>query len=179
MNKFSISSPYRTSWLISIESVYLPSLLPPRGWTSLSLFKFYYFPSIAWIVSQFHWTGETGDAQLLQKFDIYLQSSKFYQSRENNNNSKSNKATSKNSNKSAILSSTDFSITHYAGTVKYSIINFVEKNKDVLYSSLSAVSFNSSCHVLKQCFPEGKSFNLIFHLITNVNKKEWHRKIAK
>ncbi|CAG5086005.1 Oidioi.mRNA.OKI2018_I69.PAR.g11082.t2.cds [Oikopleura dioica] len=99
--------------------------------------------------------GETGDAQLLQKFDIYLQSSKFYQSRENNNNSKSNKATSKNSNKSAILSSTDFSITHYAGTVKYSIINFVEKNKDVLYSSLSAVSFNSSCHVLKQCFPEG------------------------
>ena len=95
--------------------------------------------------------GNTGDAQLLQKFDIYLQSSKFYQSRDNNNNSK-NKATSKSKGS---LGSTDFSITHYAGTVKYSIINFVEKNKDVLYSSLSAVSFSSSCNVLKQCFPEG------------------------
>ena len=94
--------------------------------------------------------GNTGDAQLLQKFDIYLQSSKFYQSRDNNNSK--NKATSKSKGS---LGSTDFRITHYAGTVKYSIINFVERNKDVLYSSLSAVSFSSSCNVLKQCFPEG------------------------
>lgn len=35
----------------------------------------------------------------------------------------------------------DFRITHYAGDVKYSVIGFIEKNKDTLYQDFKRLCF--------------------------------------
>ncbi|KAG8446971.1 hypothetical protein GDO86_014423 [Hymenochirus boettgeri] len=50
----------------------------------------------------------------------------------------------------------DFRIRHYAGDVVYSVIGFIDKNKDTLFQDFKRLMFNSSNPVLKLMWPEGK-----------------------
>uniref|UniRef100_A0A0B7ADG6 Myosin motor domain-containing protein n=2 Tax=Arion vulgaris TaxID=1028688 RepID=A0A0B7ADG6_9EUPU len=49
----------------------------------------------------------------------------------------------------------DFRIKHYAGDVTYSIIGFIDKNKDTLFMDFKRLLFNSSNDVIKSMWPEG------------------------
>ncbi|KAK7010457.1 unconventional myosin-Id [Biomphalaria glabrata] len=49
----------------------------------------------------------------------------------------------------------DFRIKHYAGDVTYSVIGFIDKNKDTLFMDFKRLLFNSSNGVLKSMWPEG------------------------
>ena len=48
-----------------------------------------------------------------------------------------------------------FMIKHYAGDVTYTAEGFLAKNADSLFKDLSRLTFQSSCTILKQLFPEG------------------------
>ncbi|XP_029409442.1 unconventional myosin-Id [Nannospalax galili] len=50
----------------------------------------------------------------------------------------------------------DFRIRHYAGDVIYSVIGFIDKNKDTLFQDFKRLMYNSSNSVLKNMWPEGK-----------------------
>ncbi|KAL0597192.1 Unconventional myosin-Id, partial [Plecturocebus cupreus] len=50
----------------------------------------------------------------------------------------------------------DFRIRHYAGDVVYSVIGFIDKNKDTLFQDFKRLMYNSSNPVLKNMWPEGK-----------------------
>nr|AAQ11360.1 myosin 1d [Xenopus laevis] len=50
----------------------------------------------------------------------------------------------------------DFRIRHYAGDVVYSVVGFIDKNKDTLFQDFKRLMFNSSNPVLKTMWPEGK-----------------------
>ncbi|XP_067869283.1 unconventional myosin-Id-like [Heterodontus francisci] len=50
----------------------------------------------------------------------------------------------------------DFRIKHYAGHVVYSVIGFIDKNKDTLFQDFKRLMYNSSNPVLKNMWPEGK-----------------------
>ncbi|XP_030896417.1 unconventional myosin-Id-like [Leptonychotes weddellii] len=50
----------------------------------------------------------------------------------------------------------DFRIRHYAGDVVYSVIGFIDKNKDTLFQDFKRLLYNSSNPVLKNMWPEGK-----------------------
>ncbi|XP_078385942.1 unconventional myosin-Id [Cetorhinus maximus] len=50
----------------------------------------------------------------------------------------------------------DFRIKHYAGHVVYSVIGFIDKNKDTLFQDFKRLMYNSSNSVLKNMWPEGK-----------------------
>ncbi|XP_074045056.1 unconventional myosin-Id isoform X2 [Macrotis lagotis] len=50
----------------------------------------------------------------------------------------------------------DFRIRHYAGAVVYSVIGFIDKNKDTLFQDFKRLMYNSSNPVLKNMWPEGK-----------------------
>ncbi|XP_029428879.1 unconventional myosin-Id isoform X1 [Rhinatrema bivittatum] len=50
----------------------------------------------------------------------------------------------------------DFRIKHYAGDVVYSVIGFIDKNKDTLFQDFKRLLYNSSNPVLKVMWPEGK-----------------------
>ncbi|XP_067825194.1 unconventional myosin-Id isoform X5 [Heptranchias perlo] len=50
----------------------------------------------------------------------------------------------------------DFRIKHYAGHVVYSIVGFIDKNKDTLFQDFKRLMYNSSNPVLKNMWPEGK-----------------------
>ncbi|XP_018093573.1 unconventional myosin-Id-like isoform X1 [Xenopus laevis] len=50
----------------------------------------------------------------------------------------------------------DFRIRHYAGDVVYSVVGFIDKNKDTLFQDFKRLMFNSSNSVLKAMWPEGK-----------------------
>ncbi|BFY98224.1 hypothetical protein BsWGS_01264 [Bradybaena similaris] len=49
----------------------------------------------------------------------------------------------------------DFRIKHYAGDVTYSIVGFIDKNKDTLFMDFKRLLFNSSNSVIKSMWPEG------------------------
>ncbi|XP_054624472.1 unconventional myosin-Id [Dunckerocampus dactyliophorus] len=50
----------------------------------------------------------------------------------------------------------DFRIRHYAGDVVYSVVGFIDKNKDTLFQDFKRLLYNSSNAVLKAMWPEGK-----------------------
>uniref|UniRef100_A0A8D1CCP8 Unconventional myosin-Id n=1 Tax=Sus scrofa TaxID=9823 RepID=A0A8D1CCP8_PIG len=50
----------------------------------------------------------------------------------------------------------DFRIRHYAGDVVYSVVGFIDKNKDTLFQDFKRLMYNSSNPVLKNMWPEGK-----------------------
>ncbi|MBN3271327.1 MYO1D protein, partial [Polyodon spathula] len=50
----------------------------------------------------------------------------------------------------------DFRIRHYAGNVVYSVVSFIDKNKDTLFQDFKRLLYNSSNPVLKAMWPEGK-----------------------
>ncbi|XP_031417213.1 unconventional myosin-Id [Clupea harengus] len=50
----------------------------------------------------------------------------------------------------------DFRIKHYAGNVVYSIVGFIDKNKDTLFQDFKRLLYNSRNPVLKAMWPEGK-----------------------
>nr|XP_033774299.1 LOW QUALITY PROTEIN: unconventional myosin-Id [Geotrypetes seraphini] len=50
----------------------------------------------------------------------------------------------------------DFRIKHYAGDVIYSVVGFIDKNKDTLFQDFKRLLYNSSNPVLKGMWPEGK-----------------------
>uniref|UniRef100_A0A4W5JSN7 Myosin ID n=1 Tax=Hucho hucho TaxID=62062 RepID=A0A4W5JSN7_9TELE len=50
----------------------------------------------------------------------------------------------------------DFRIRHYAGDVMYSVVGFIDKNKDTLFQDFKRLLYNSSNPVLKMMWPEGK-----------------------
>uniref|UniRef100_A0A8C2HZF2 Unconventional myosin-Id n=1 Tax=Cyprinus carpio TaxID=7962 RepID=A0A8C2HZF2_CYPCA len=50
----------------------------------------------------------------------------------------------------------DFRIRHYAGNVAYSVVGFIDKNKDTLFQDFKRLLYNSSNPVLKAMWPEGK-----------------------
>ncbi|XP_037320611.2 unconventional myosin-Id [Pungitius pungitius] len=50
----------------------------------------------------------------------------------------------------------DFRIRHYAGDVMYSVVGFIDKNKDTLFQDFKRLLYNSSNPVLKGMWPEGK-----------------------
>ncbi|XP_053569259.1 unconventional myosin-Id-like [Bombina bombina] len=50
----------------------------------------------------------------------------------------------------------DFRIRHYAGDVLYSLLGFIDKNKDTLFQDFKRLMYNSSNPVLKTMWPEGK-----------------------
>uniref|UniRef100_H3ATP1 Unconventional myosin-Id n=1 Tax=Latimeria chalumnae TaxID=7897 RepID=H3ATP1_LATCH len=50
----------------------------------------------------------------------------------------------------------DFRIRHYAGDVIYSVVGFIDKNKDTLFQDFKRLMYNSSNPVLKNMWPEGK-----------------------
>ncbi|KAM6898551.1 unconventional myosin-Id [Lycodopsis pacificus] len=50
----------------------------------------------------------------------------------------------------------DFRIRHYAGNVMYSVVGFIDKNKDTLFQDFKRLLYNSSNPVLKAMWPEGK-----------------------
>ncbi|XP_032822057.1 unconventional myosin-Id isoform X1 [Petromyzon marinus] len=49
-----------------------------------------------------------------------------------------------------------FRIRHYAGDVTYSVDGFIDKNKDTLFQDFKRLMYNSTNHVLKEMWPEGK-----------------------
>ncbi|KAJ7987585.1 hypothetical protein DPEC_G00328000 [Dallia pectoralis] len=50
----------------------------------------------------------------------------------------------------------DFRVRHYAGDVVYSVVGFIDKNKDTLFQDFKRLLYNSSNPVLKVMWPEGK-----------------------
>ncbi|KAM8946438.1 unconventional myosin-Id isoform 2-T2 [Pelodytes ibericus] len=50
----------------------------------------------------------------------------------------------------------DFRIRHYAGDVVYSVVGFIDKNKDTLFQDFKRLMYNSVNPVLKTMWPEGK-----------------------
>uniref|UniRef100_H3DQD6 Myosin 1D n=3 Tax=Tetraodon nigroviridis TaxID=99883 RepID=H3DQD6_TETNG len=50
----------------------------------------------------------------------------------------------------------DFRLRHYAGDVVYSVVGFIDKNKDTLFQDFKRLLYNSSNPVMKVMWPEGK-----------------------
>ncbi|CAL8304846.1 unnamed protein product [Lota lota] len=50
----------------------------------------------------------------------------------------------------------DFRIKHYAGNVVYSVVGFIDKNKDTLFQDFKRLLYNSSNPVFQAMWPEGK-----------------------
>ncbi|XP_050418381.2 unconventional myosin-Id isoform X2 [Patella vulgata] len=84
----------------------------------------------------------------------------------------------------------DFRIKHYAGDVSYSVIGFIDKNKDTLFQDFKRLLFNSKDELIRAMWPEGKQSvtettrrpvtagtnfkNSIVALVENLASKEPH-----
>ncbi|KAK3589621.1 hypothetical protein CHS0354_043081 [Potamilus streckersoni] len=51
--------------------------------------------------------------------------------------------------------SRDFRIRHYAGDVSYSVVGFIDKNKDTLFQDFKRLLYNSKDELVKAMWPEG------------------------
>ena len=50
---------------------------------------------------------------------------------------------------------TEFRINHYAGSVKYQIHGFIDKNRDSLYQDFKRLLYNSKNQYISEMWPEG------------------------
>ena len=81
--------------------------------------------------------GKVTDEMLLESMDNKLSDHKHYLSRRKCPSDKT------------LVHHRDFRVKHYAGDVSYSIIGFLEKNKDTLFQDFKRLLFNSSNPVIK------------------------------
>jgi len=88
--------------------------------------------------------GKVSDEMLLQAMDQKLKKHNHYRSRLTDPSDKS------------MAFHRDFCVKHYAGDVIYSVVDFLDKNKDNLYQDFKRLLYNSSHKILKQMWPEGK-----------------------
>ena len=49
----------------------------------------------------------------------------------------------------------EFRILHYAGDVTYSVLNFMDKNKDTFFQDLKRLLFGCKLKLLQEMWPEG------------------------
>uniref|UniRef100_A0A0R3RKD1 Myosin motor domain-containing protein n=1 Tax=Elaeophora elaphi TaxID=1147741 RepID=A0A0R3RKD1_9BILA len=97
--------------------------------------------------------GPINDTIFLAEMDKVLNRNEYYTSRRLNPTDKT------------LAFERDFRITHYAGDVTYSVVGFIDKNRDTLYQDLKRVLYNSNNPVLREIFPDGAKS------VTEVNKK--------
>uniref|UniRef100_A0AAF5PRL5 Myosin motor domain-containing protein n=1 Tax=Wuchereria bancrofti TaxID=6293 RepID=A0AAF5PRL5_WUCBA len=97
--------------------------------------------------------GPMNDKIFLSEMDKILNKNKYYTSRRLNPTDKT------------LSFERDFRITHYAGDVTYSIVGFIDKNRDTLYQDLKRLLYNSNNPILCEIFPDGAKS------VTEVNKK--------
>ncbi|KAL9968381.1 hypothetical protein ACROYT_G026748 [Oculina patagonica] len=88
--------------------------------------------------------GKVSDEMLLQVMDQKLRHHDHYRSRLTDPSDKS------------MEFHRDFCIKHYAGDVIYSVVDFLDKNKDNLYQDFKRLLYNSSHKILQEMWPEGK-----------------------
>ncbi|CAI5446075.1 unnamed protein product [Caenorhabditis angaria] len=86
--------------------------------------------------------GNVTDKVFLGEMDKKLKNHRHYTSR-----------TLKQSDKS--MGFEEFRITHYAGDVTYSVLGFMDKNKDTLFQDLKRLLYNSKNRLIKSLFPDG------------------------
>ncbi|KAG5676510.1 hypothetical protein PVAND_006341 [Polypedilum vanderplanki] len=87
--------------------------------------------------------GKINDEMLLEAMDKKLAHHKHYSSRQLKPMDKE------------LKHKQDFRITHYAGDVAYSIIGFIEKNKDTLYQDFKRLLYHSNDKIISSMWPEG------------------------
>ncbi|KAF5295154.1 hypothetical protein FQR65_LT10542 [Abscondita terminalis] len=87
--------------------------------------------------------GKVTDELLLETMDKKLKGHKHYTSRQLKPTEKS------------LQHKVNFRVTHYAGDVTYSIIGFLDKNKDSLFQDFKRLLYHSSDPVVKSMWPEG------------------------
>jgi len=87
--------------------------------------------------------GKVTDQMFLHAMDQKLGVHNHYKSRQTDKSDKN------------LAHDQDFQIQHYAGDVKYSVVNFLDKNKDQLYQDFKRLLFNSQHQMLKDMWPEG------------------------
>ncbi|KAL3832417.1 hypothetical protein ACJMK2_024062 [Sinanodonta woodiana] len=69
----------------------------------------------------------------------------------------------------------DFRIRHYAGDVSYSVVGFIDKNKDTLFQDLKRLLYNRYIHTTKRPLTAGTNFkNSIVALVDHLATKEPH-----
>lgn len=83
------------------------------------------------------------DELLLENMDKVLKGHKHYMSRQTKPSEKS------------LQHKVDFRITHYAGDVTYSIIGFLDKNKDTLFQDFKRLLYSSRDKNIREMWPEG------------------------
>eukprot|EP00794_Sanderia_malayensis_P003495 gene3495-3994_t len=88
--------------------------------------------------------GKITDEMFLHAMDQKLGDHNHYKSRQTDSSDKS------------LSHNEDFRIRHYAGEVTYSVIGFLDKNKDQLFQDFKRLLYNSSHRVMKTMWPEGK-----------------------
>ncbi|XP_065896691.1 unconventional myosin-Id-like [Dysidea avara] len=87
--------------------------------------------------------GNVNDTVFLHALDSRLKKHDHYTSRQVNSSDKT------------IERDTEFKIMHYAGNVKYSVVGFIDKNKDTLYQDFKRLLYNCNNELLKEMWPEG------------------------
>lgn len=87
--------------------------------------------------------GVVTDEILLENFDKKLGGHKHYTSRKLTPTDKT------------LEHNRDFRIRHYAGDVKYSIVGFLDKNKDTLFQDFKRLLYSSTDEIIKGMWPEG------------------------
>eukprot|EP00111_Clytia_hemisphaerica_P022209 TCONS_00065260-protein len=87
--------------------------------------------------------GKVTDKMFLHAMDQKLGTHNHYKSRQTEPSNKD------------LTHNQDFQIQHYAGDVKYSAMNFLDKNKDNLFQDFKRLLYNSSHQMLKDQWPEG------------------------
>lgn len=87
--------------------------------------------------------GKVTDEMFLHAMDQKLGSHEHYKSRQTDSSDKT------------LDHNEHFRIRHYAGEVTYSVVGFLDKNKDSLYQDFKRLLYNSSHRILKDMWPEG------------------------